>query len=71
MPGLPTRDVQFNLDGSLRVPMGSIQVTVVEGRTAYRLKRLGVYGATRYGRCVYGTQSGVYGKDKYNQATYN
>ena len=71
MPGLPYRDIPTNLDGSLRLPVGSVQVTVVEGRAAYRVKRIGVYANTRYGRCVYGTQSGIYGRDKYNQATYD
>ena len=71
MPGLPYREIPINLDGSLRIEQGSVQVTVVEGRASYRVKRLGVYSATRYGRCVYGTQSGIYGRDKYNQANYD
>ena len=59
-----------HLDGSKDYPPSSINVTIVESKAALRMKRLGVYSATKYQRCVYGWQGAVYGIDKYNQSVY-
>lgn len=61
--------------GTRATEIGSAGVNTPHGATSssggvHDGRSIGVYGRSKYGRCVYGAKRGVYGVDKYGLATY-
>jgi hypothetical protein len=48
----------------------NIETLAASVQSSLNSLRIGVYGSTKYGRCIYGVKYGHYGADKYGDATY-